>query len=172
LGQWVLTNRGLDYAGADPMMLDLLRWHGAEEVEHRSLVYDVYQHVCGSYLIRVVSMFFTAPLFVAWWVAGARYLMAQDPTIDGKWRLRDWWRAAREYRVIGPWKLLVTTPARYLRPSHHPNDEADTQMAVDYLNYSPVAKAAQERALRQAKSGGQNGSQGVSGAAVERAEVR
>ncbi len=65
-----------------PMMLDLLRWHGAEEVEHRSLVYDVYQHVCGSYTIRAFSMLMTAPLFIGWWVAGARYLMAHDPTID------------------------------------------------------------------------------------------
>jgi len=32
LGEWVIQNRGLDYAGADQTMLDLLRWHGAEEL--------------------------------------------------------------------------------------------------------------------------------------------
>jgi hypothetical protein len=48
LGQWWIQNRGLDYAGTDPVTLDLLRWHGAEEVEHRSLVFDVYQNVCGN----------------------------------------------------------------------------------------------------------------------------
>ena len=79
LGQWVLQNRALDNVGTDPMMLDLLRWHGAEEVEHRSLVYDVYQHVSGNYLIRAFSMLMTTPRFIGWWVAGARYLMAADP---------------------------------------------------------------------------------------------
>ena len=34
LGRWVLEARGYDRVGADPTMLDLLRWHGAEEVEH------------------------------------------------------------------------------------------------------------------------------------------
>ena len=97
----MLQNRGLDYAGADPTMLDLLRWHGAEEVERRSLVFDVYQNVCGSYWIRALSMVTTAPLFVGWWIAGARYLMAQDVTIDAKWRWRDWFRAAREYPPTG-----------------------------------------------------------------------
>ncbi|HET7668407.1 MAG TPA: metal-dependent hydrolase [Mycobacterium sp.] len=153
LGQWVLTNRGLDYAGTDPMMLDLLRWHGAEEVEHRSLVFDVYQNVCGNYWIRAFSMLMTAPLFVGWWIAGARYLMAQDPTIESKWRWRDWLRAAREYRLPGPWTILVTVPVRYLRPSHHPNDEASTQMAIDYLEYSPAARAARERASSHQKTG-------------------
>jgi uncharacterized protein len=161
LGQWVLTNRGLDYAGTDPTMLDLLRWHGAEEVEHRSLVYDVYQHVCGNYFIRAFSMFMTAPLFVGWWIAGARYLMAQDPTIDTKWRWRDWLRAARAYLLPGPWTLLVTVPLRYMRPSHHPSGEASTQMAVDYLEFSPAAKAARERARSQRKSGGPDASQAI-----------
>jgi len=31
-------------------------------------------------------MFMTAPLFIGWWIAGARYLMARDRTIDAKWR--------------------------------------------------------------------------------------
>ncbi len=92
--------------GTDPTMLDLLRWHGAEEVEHRSLVFDVYQNVCGSYWIRALSMLTTAPLFIGWWIAGARYLMANDKTIDAKWRWRDWLRAAREYRLPGPWYIL------------------------------------------------------------------
>ncbi|WP_375483404.1 metal-dependent hydrolase [uncultured Mycobacterium sp.] len=154
LGQWVLQNQGLDYAGTDPVMLDLLRWHGAEEIEHRSLVYDVYQHVCGSYPLRALAMLTTAPQFMFWWFLGVRYLMTHDPTIDAKPRWRDWLRAAREYKVPGPWKLLVTVPLRYLRPSHHPGPEASTQMAVDYLKHSPSAREARKRAIAQLKSHG------------------
>lgn len=142
LGQWIIQNRGLDYAGADPVMLDLLRWHGAEEVEHRALVFDVYQNVCGSYPLRVLSMLLTAPQFLFWWLAGVRYLMAQDPTIEQGPRWRDWLRAARQYRVPGPWQLLVATPVRYLRPGHHPRTEASTPMAMAYLAQSPAALAA------------------------------
>ena len=152
LGEWVIQNRGLDYAGADPVMLDLLRWHGAEEIEHRSLVFDVYQNVCGNYPMRALSMLFAGPQFVFWWLAGARYLMANDPTIDATPRWRDWLRAARRYRVPGPWKLLVTVPTRYLRPSHHPSTEASTQMAMDYLEHSPAARAAREFAEAHQRS--------------------
>jgi predicted metal-dependent hydrolase len=142
LGQWVIQNRGLDYAGADPVMLDILRWHGAEEVEHRSLVFDVFQEVSGSYLVRAASMLFTAPAFAGWWLAGVRFLMHQDPTVDAAPSWADWLRAARQYRVPGPWKLLVTTPVRYLRRRHHPSAEASTDMAMQYLSHSPAARAA------------------------------
>ncbi len=133
-------------------MLDLLRWHGAEEIEHRSLVFDVYQNVSGSYPMRALSMLTTAPLFVGWWLYGVVFLMRQDPTVTARPRWRDWLRAAREYKVPGPWKLLVTVPVRYLRPSHHPSHEADTQMAMDYLEYSPAAREARERAKAGWKS--------------------
>lgn len=146
LGQWVIQNGGLDYADADPAMLDLLRWHGSEEIEHRSVVFDVYQDVCGSYLLRALSMLVTGPQFLFWWVAGVRYLMDRDPTIDTRPRWRDWLRAARQYRVPGPWTLIVTTPARYLRPGHHPATEASTDMAMAYLADSPAARAARQRA--------------------------
>jgi predicted metal-dependent hydrolase len=154
LGQWVIQNRGLDYAGTDPVMLDLLRWHGAEEIEHRSVVFDVYQNVCGNYLLRALSMLLTMPQFLFWWLAGVRFLMANDATIDAKPRWRDWLRAARQYRVPGPWKLIVTVTARYLRPSHHPSTEASTQMAMDYLEQSPAARAARQAAAGQQQSDG------------------
>jgi predicted metal-dependent hydrolase len=146
LGQWVIQTHGLDYAGADPTMLDLLRWHACEEVEHRSVVFDIYQHVCGSYLLRALSMLLTAPQFVFWWLAGARYLMRHDPTHPGKPTWRAWLRASRDYRTPGPWKLIVTTPLRYLRPGHHPKTEGNTAMALEYLQHSPAAKAAREHA--------------------------
>jgi len=40
----------------------------------------------------------------------------------------------------------VTVPIRYLLPSYHPSTEASTQLAMDYLEHSPVARAARERA--------------------------
>lgn len=157
LGQWTIQNRGLDYAGADPTMLDLLRWHGAEEIEHRALVFDIYQYLCGNYLMRAVTMLLTAPGFLFTWLRGVRYLMDADPTISVKPRFRDWLRASREYRVPGPWLLMVTVPFRYIRPGYHPSNEASTQMAMDYLAYSPVARAARERA--DAASSGDDGGQ-------------
>lgn len=145
-GQWVLQNRGLDYAGTDPVMLDLPRWHGAEEIEHRSVVFDVYQEVCGNYPLRTLSMLLTAPPFLFWWVLDVRFLMTRDPTIRAKPRWRDWLRAARQYKVPVPWQRFVTVPVRYLRPSHHPSTEASTEMAMDYLAHSPAARAARQRA--------------------------
>lgn len=159
----MLQNRGLDYAGTDPAMLDLLRWHGAEEIEHRSLVYDVYQHVCGNYRLRALSMLITAPQFMLWWLVGVRFLMMHDPTIDTKPRWRDWLRADRQYKVPGPWKLMVTVPVRYLRPSYHPGTEASTQMAIDYLEHSPAAREARERAQSRRKSHGADKAEGIRG---------
>ena len=68
--------------------------------------------------------------------------MAHDPTTTAKPRFRDWLRAARQYKVPGPWNLFVICTLRYLRPSHHPSTEASTQMAMEYLAQSPAARAA------------------------------
>lgn len=162
LGQWVIQNRGLDYAGADPVMLDLLRWHGAEEVEHRALVYDVYEDLCGSYTLRCLAMLFTAPSLLLWWLRGVWYLMAHDPTSPPRPRWRDWWRAAREHRVPGPWMLMATTPLRYLRPDHHPSKEVTTDLAQQYLAESRAAQRAEHAAAAGRDPAGVPGAPGSS----------
>ncbi|GGS14232.1 metal-dependent hydrolase [Actinokineospora fastidiosa] len=139
LGQWVLDADALE--GADPTMLDLLRWHGAEEVEHRSVAYDLYMHLDGRRFRRIRTMVVVAPVLAWLFVRSTRWLMANDPSRPGAPRWRDYLRAARAGRLPRPGQLL---PAvwRYLPRGYHPSQEGDTAQAVAYLAASPAAKAA------------------------------
>jgi predicted metal-dependent hydrolase len=147
LGNWVLNSSGLDRANADPRMLDLLRWHGAEEVEHRAVAYDVYMHLDGRYLRRARS-YALAAFGVIWlWGRGVRYLMANDPTLvpREKARFRDLVRTGRQDRT--PTYLDIAKCGwRYFQPSYHPSQEGSTSQAVAYLASSPAALAADLRA--------------------------
>ncbi|WP_433473231.1 metal-dependent hydrolase [Spirillospora sp. CA-142024] len=146
LGQWILDARALDEAGADPTMMDLLRWHGAEEVEHRSVAFDVYEHVSGLYWRRFIAFFagvLALPLTV---YVGAAFLCRADPTLHGvSPRVRDYRRAVR--RGLFPGNRFMLAAARaYLRRDYHPSRECSTQRALDYLAVSPAARAAGYRA--------------------------
>ncbi|MFE9425507.1 metal-dependent hydrolase [Kitasatospora sp. NPDC006697] len=146
LGNWALNSPGLDRADADPTMLDLLRWHGAEEVEHRSVAYDLLVHLDSGYGRRVRGMLVGGPLLVHLWVRGLRYLLAADPELRGT--LRPSWRQAWEISRRG----LLPDPVqslrsglRYLRPGYHPTQEGDSGQALAYLAASPAARAAAAR---------------------------
>jgi uncharacterized protein len=144
LGQWVLDAKELDDANADPTMLDLLRWHGAEEVEHRSVAYDLFMHVDGRYFRRVRTMLIAGPVLGWLWVRGTKYLMANDPALRhrAKPRWRDWFRHGRRGLVPAPAEVLRAIPA-YLKPSYHPSQHGSTSQAIAYLAKSPAAQAAE-----------------------------
>ncbi len=143
LGHWALTAEGLDEAGADETMLDLFRWHAAEEVEHRALVYDVYQHVGrqlrppGGHDARHHDR---PPARVG----GRRavYFLRHDPALEGPRRPGPlaYLKAVRRGRVPGIGTLLASVP-RYLRRDHHPSDEGDAELALAYLRRSPAVAA-------------------------------
>jgi predicted metal-dependent hydrolase len=142
LGQWVLDSAPLDAAGADETMLDLLRWHGAEEVEHRSVAYDLYQHLDGRYGRRVRTMTLVTPVLAWVFLRGSRYLMAHDPTLsEGKARWRDYRRAAK-LGLLPTGRQLLHEIKPYFRRSYHPTETGNTEQAVAYLASSPAARAA------------------------------
>jgi predicted metal-dependent hydrolase len=144
LGVWILDSQPLDDAGADETMLDLLRWHGAEEVEHRSVAFDLYQHVNGRYVRRVQAMIGTVIAMTLLWVVGVRFFMRNDPLRPGKPTLRAFFRAGRRGTLPTASEIARSVP-RYLRRDHHPSQEGSTEQALAYLATSPAASAALPR---------------------------
>jgi hypothetical protein len=140
LGWWVINSPGLDAAGADPTMLDLLRWHGAEEVEHRHVAFDLYRHAGGTYLGQLLAMAVTAPVLIYLWWAGVRFFMRQDPTVKRRATWRGFGRAARRGLLPPPRELFAAIP-RYCRTDYHPSQEGSTEHALAYLATSPAASS-------------------------------
>jgi predicted metal-dependent hydrolase len=147
LGNWVLHAEGLDAAGTDEVMLDLLRWHGAEEVEHRAVAFDMYQHCGGEglprYARRLAGMAVTAPVMLYLWAWGAAYLIRHDPQLAGRLRYSpaEHNRAVRK-GLLPSWRELGAAIPRYLRRSYHPSQEGSLRKAVEYLAQSPAARTA------------------------------
>ncbi|MET7692599.1 metal-dependent hydrolase [Streptomyces sp. NPDC005483] len=147
LGDWVLAADGLDGPAPDEVMLDLLRWHGAEEVEHRAVAFDLYQHCGGTgtprYTRRIAGMAVTAPVMLYLWVWGTAYLMRHDPQPAGRQRysFKEHQKAVRR-GLLPAWGALGAAVPRYLRRSYHPSREGSLSRAVAYLKQSPAARAA------------------------------
>jgi hypothetical protein len=144
LGNWALNSPALDAAGADPTMLDLLRWHGAEEVEHRAVAFDLFSHLDGRYLRRVRGLMVTWPVMLWLWARGVVFLMRTDPELNGrrkKARWRYYFRASRRH-LLPPANELVRGVLKYSWPGYHPWKEFSTSQAVAYLATSPAATAA------------------------------
>lgn len=143
MGHWVLNAKGLNKHTTDPTMLDLLRWHGAEEVEHRCVAHDLYAHIGGGYVSRQLLMGVTFTALWLLWVDGIRYLMKNDPTVPANYTYgwKDFRRLGREDKVPSLRRILKST-LRYVPPGYHPRNEASTEQALAYFRLSPAANAA------------------------------
>lgn len=145
LGTYALHNRQWDAAGADPTLLDLIRWHGAEEVEHRSVAFDLYRHLGGGYLSRYYLATIAVPLIFALWADGAAHIMGQDhrfahkrPSAFKPWIWLEWSRVARTGHLPSLlWLARKELP--FFLPWYNPVNEGDPEEAMAYLNRSPAA---------------------------------
>lgn len=133
LGAWTLNAERFDEEGVDQVMIDLLRWHGAEEVEHQSVALDILKNVSPKYhhvwRTGIFAIAFPA-LFIAW-VQGVRYLMAKDQRLDHGPTWAKWFEAGRaEYlpTVLG---LMKTVP-NLMNPDYDPrvSEAANMKKAV------------------------------------------
>lgn len=143
LGDWVLS-APLEEYGADPVVLDLFRWHGAEEVEHRMVAHDVAEYFGVGYGQRVGSLAIGYAGFLLLLVRVAHDLVRQDPDMADHHQARIWWELVRSgQRGTVPSIAKVTWSAVIaLHPRFTPAWIGNTAQAVAYLAKSPAARAA------------------------------
>ncbi len=118
-------------------MLDLLRWHGAEEVEHRSVAFDVFEHVSGRYARRVAAMVATVVALTLGFAIGGSMLLRADPTTSQRFTLRAFRRSARQGHLPSYSFALRAVPP-YLRRDYHPSRQGSAEVALAYLASSPA----------------------------------
>lgn len=143
LGEHALTDGILDEA--HPVMRDLLRWHAAEEIEHKAVAYDVLMRVHPGYANRMLGLCLGSVLLVGYWVIGSVMLMRQeDMTSDRKRGLRRDLRRQRQGVVRGVfWRAIRSYIRRDFHPMDHDNlhlAEAEIEAMADRL--APTRQAA------------------------------
>lgn len=152
LGQWCMDNTSWD--NGDPIVVDMFRWHLAEEVEHRNVAFDLFEHLCrtqlGFYASRQALMAITFPLFIYYLMEGGRALAKQDGARYSQRMskmsllrlLFELERMGRKTENVPTFGYLFAGTLRWISPRFHPEYEGNTQQALNYLARSPAAQAA------------------------------
>jgi len=113
---------------AHPAMRNLLKWHAAEEIEHKSVAYDVLQAVDPRYRTRVFGFIVVSSALAYGWFRAIRHLLAQEQLE----RLPPMHPVARE-RLPKIMRKVAGRLADYLRPGFHPEQHDNRELARNYL---------------------------------------
>jgi predicted metal-dependent hydrolase len=104
----------------DPEVWHLLNWHAMEELEHKSVAFDVYRAVGGTERMRIAVMAVLYALTIPFTLTSLTIGLARDPVARRQPR-----RLIREARALfsGPlFAGLSADLAKYMRPGFHPDD--------------------------------------------------
>jgi predicted metal-dependent hydrolase len=129
MAELALTDGHLDHA--HPVMRDLLRWHAAEEIEHKSVAFDVMRAAGGGYLVRVFGAGMALALLLFFWGSAQRHLLRQEPGWS-RARLREELARARGLGLRRE-RFIERGLLPYLKPGFHPDQTDNGELARAYL---------------------------------------
>jgi predicted metal-dependent hydrolase len=111
---------GEDTSRWDPIALDLFQWHLTEELEHRTVAFEVYEHVVGSYAYRAAVGAFAQWHLLRFLKRAADAMLAADPRTERAYGGAAG-RRAREPRMRALFAQKVWPRLRQTyRPSYSP----------------------------------------------------
>jgi len=127
LAEDALSDDGALLAHAHPELRNLLAWHAVEELEHKSVAFDVLKAVHPSYPLRLAGLALATMCLGGFWVAATKKLLEQDGLT-----LRDAERELRRMRKTPEGERVGESVAtgvflkgilEYIRPGFHPDDK-------------------------------------------------
>ena len=111
IGQMLIEDRDYLFGGSESGVASLVLWHFVEEIEHKNVAYDVFNHVAGGYFRRVHGFLYAMTHIFLLTRHGYRTLLRED----GLWHdLRSRLRLAglllRIFRKLTPRLLRILVP--------------------------------------------------------------
>jgi predicted metal-dependent hydrolase len=125
---FMMEQRDVWLRDADPSVLALLCWHGAEEVEHKSVAFDAYQAAHGGYFMRVIGLLAALVMTVKDLHGMVRYMLQ----VDGLWQERACQQRLRRVRLAFL-RGFVPRLLGYFKPSYHPSHCPDPAVMLRWL---------------------------------------
>jgi uncharacterized protein len=143
LGDFAL-NSTWDEHGANPTIVDLFRWHGSEEVEHRNVAHDVAVYFHDSYVDRIRAMASAVVMIFVFFQRASWHLVKTDPNTDiGWWKFNRLRMRDSKLGLLPKYRTLFgSNTFMYLRPGFSPEEMGSTAQAIAHLASSPAARAA------------------------------
>jgi hypothetical protein len=124
----MIADRARLFRGADPAVASLWLWHVVEDIEHKNLAFDVYQHIYGDYWYRVYGMF-AALVHLFQMVRGSYMVLLKAEGLWGKWKTH--W-AIKKFAVRFFTSALPGI-LRHALPWHHPSHVADPAWMKEWV---------------------------------------
>jgi predicted metal-dependent hydrolase len=123
MGRWVFEDARFEDRGCDPRVVELLRWHAAEEVEHRSVAFDTLQALRpgGARVVRSLAMGFSIPVIFLAWFACAQALLLDDRTTKRKLLLPNDLRRAADEGLLPSFPALFRSMLSFCTRDYHPS---------------------------------------------------
>lgn len=122
IGHMLIEDRVYLFGNSDSNVASLILWHFVEEIEHKNVAFDVFEHLYGSYFWRMAGLFYATTHIFLRTGQGYRALLRED----GLWRnLKSRWRLTKVLLHI--FRRLLPKLARILKPGYHPSQVTDPQ---------------------------------------------
>ena len=130
-----LEERVLDHA--HPTMRALLLWHAAEEIEHKSVAFDVLKAVHPSYALRMAGLAMATLTMTSFWFAGTTMFLRQDRRRGVKNVMAEAGRLQNE-QGLGK-RVFFRGIREYIRRDFHPSQNDNFALAKSYLAEAGLA---------------------------------
>jgi uncharacterized protein len=124
----MIADRAHLLRGADPAVASMWLWHLVEEIEHKNVAFDVYQHVYGDYWYRVYGMF-AALLHLFQMVRGSYMVLLTADGLWGKWKTH-WAIKKFAFRFF---TSSMPGILRHALPWHRPSHVADPAWMKEWV---------------------------------------
>lgn len=114
----------------DPRMQQLLAWHAAEEIEHKSVAFDVLREIDPSYALRMAGLAYSTVMLGGFWFWATVTLLRQE-RLGVRGTLRELRKMKGRDPVIR--RVFLAGIRQYLRRGFHPDDNRNEQLAADWF---------------------------------------